>query len=95
MSKIVFDEATRAKLAGLLPFSPDATDKLKPKIFDEMGIPEEYQPTFKIRTMTNAEIEKGRDANISTDDLFELARKVVVGWENLIDLAKSELIDLI
>jgi hypothetical protein len=98
MSEARMDEATREQLLGLLPFSVGSHHKFTPERL--ASLPEEYRPVFHIRRLTTLEKkniknlfkEKGTNAE---DRTLDIVRKVLVGWDNLIDAATNEPIDFL
>lgn len=91
----------REALMGLAPFSKSRTHSFTPDVFGKKDedkneiIPKDLQPVFTIRPTTKEEEEKypRTQAAINASDektLSELARKLVVGWKNIIDIAIEE-----
>lgn len=101
MAKYVLDEETKKSLLGLSPFSIDETVEFTPEFYKipKLAIPEKMWPTFKIRPFARPEREAVRRiiVDLTTDPksaahvkVIEWARKITIGWENLIDIATGE-----
>jgi hypothetical protein len=109
MSKIVLSETEQKELMGLLPFNLDASFEFTPEVFklkkkdtDEYLIRSELWPVFKIRPFSKSERDAVRrmivDLNLDAkkvahEDVTEWARKITIGWKNLIDLSTGEAIE--
>lgn len=96
MAEFKLDEKTRKSLMGLMPFSQSGTVDFTPDCFE--GVDVEACPVFKHRAFNRIEFQAVRD--IYADDtkkdkqksLWEFARKTVIGWERVFDLATGELL---
>lgn len=95
MTARIMDEATRKKLAGLLPFAPGAytTDTLE--VFE--GVEPEYRPRFFLRdlppghwSLLRTALKAGRvvDAPMMLEALNAGA---LAGWENLLNSGFEEI----
>jgi hypothetical protein len=93
--KRVMDEETRKKLVGLLPFAVGSSVVYTPAFFSR--VPEEYRPKFFIgpispKDQANANT-KSREGKFGRDVAVEaLKNSIVLGWENLPDFVKGDLI---
>jgi hypothetical protein len=88
MVKRIFDQKTKRKLSGLLPFSPNAYVTWTPDEF--LDFPIDIQPKINIRPLSKELIEEIR-SNIQANKFsLEIARKAmtycITGWRDLIDL---------
>ena len=92
MEKKIFDEKTKRKLSGLLPFAPDSFVVWTPEEFFDFPI--EAQPVFHARPFDDATMKYIRSA--ATSGIFDIehARKAVQNafpfWKNLLRLPDME-----
>ena len=96
------DINTKNELFGLLPFSGETIVSYMPESFVDLEIDEKYKPVFKLRALKKGEVEKlkrlinrisSNPINTKKDDLVDMVRVGIVGWENLYNLANDEYID--
>jgi hypothetical protein len=101
--KVTLTEQEQAEMRGLLPFNSEAFDFI-PDVFKikEDGkflIREKLWPTFKLRPFTKPERDQVRrvlidlkaDAKkVEHGTVTEWARKITLGWKNLINMATGE-----
>lgn len=99
MNKRVLDEATRALLHGIAPFSSSSSLLFTPPVYDRMQLQKDLRPVFKIRGLTieegaeldslmeQAALAKSSDWN---SKVFDLCRKLVIGWEQIFDIGTGE-----
>jgi hypothetical protein len=95
MEKRILDEATRAKLAGLVPFSDDAKVEFTPAVFENRGIDADLRPVFTLRGFRKTEKANTRkllkDLEKADETAFkEAARKCILAWRNLFDAGTGE-----
>ena len=95
MAKRIFDEATKRKLLGILPFSPGSFVTWTPEEF--FSFPLDLQPKFNLRPFDNERIAFVREVIQSGKFGIETARKLVeyslTYWTDLIDLGTQLEID--
>lgn len=95
MAKRIFDEATKRKLMGMLPFSPDSFVVWTPDEF--IPFPEDLRPKFNIRPLdkstssfVRAEIQAGR---FDVETARKAIQYAVTSWRDFIDLGTQLEID--
>lgn len=94
-------EDTKKLLQGLAPFSLKSTVKFTPEGYkikkdDQYLVPEELWPVFELRPWNKLEathikrnMPKYADSKDDTE-IREYVRRIVVGWENLIDAGNGD-----
>lgn len=92
MEKRIFDENTKRKLSGLLPFAPDSFVVWNPEEYFEF--PKEAQPVFHVKPFDESTCRYIRSAATSGVFDIEHARKAIQSafpfWKNLIRLPDLE-----
>lgn len=95
MAKRILDEATKRKLSGLLPFSPDSFVVWTPDEF--FAFPVNLQPKFNIRPfdkVTCAFIKADIQAmKFEVETARKAIKYAVTGWRDFIDLGTQLEID--
>ena len=106
--KITLSDEMKKALTGLAPFSPDKTFDFTPEHYITVkdgekvikrNLPKSVIPVYKIRVFTKNEQDEVL-SEFAKDDkdggrLYEITRKAVMGWENVIDIAAEEKIDFV
>ena len=99
MEKRVLDEATKAALIGIAPFSCNSRVNFTPDIFQNIGIENQFIPVFVIRGLSVDEGKKLDSLMTDAQDLktdvfneraFELTRNTIVDWRNVFDAGSGE-----
>jgi len=95
--KVYLDEETKKQLMGLAPFSAEVTFEFTPSTYEKRGVKSDFRPVFSLRVFTKAEQDSviaalNDDVNTGKK-LFEITRKVVMGWRNVLDIGSLEMIE--
>jgi hypothetical protein len=95
MAKRILDEATKRRLAGVLPFSPEAFTTWTPEEF--FDLPLDLQPKFNIRPFSKetsaalrADIQAGK---FDVETARKAIRYAVTSWKDLVDLGNQTDVD--
>lgn len=95
MAKLILDEATRQKMARIVPFHCGAAPAWTPEEYNNDDIPEDGRPRFYVRVLTNGEsstinrcLIEQTDSGV--DEVIRILRSAVVRWERLYDLSTGE-----
>ena len=92
--KIYLDDEMKKALLGLAPYSPEVPFDFTPKHYQDRGLADELIPIYSLRTLTKGEQEtiaaEFRRENSDGGKLYEITRKAVKGWKNVIDIGFME-----
>jgi hypothetical protein len=97
--KIALSDDIKKALTGLAPFSPDKLFDFTPDHYlnEKRALPKEVIPVYQIRVFTKSEQDTVL-AEFNKDDkdggkLYDITRKSVMGWRNVVDIAAEEMIE--
>lgn len=92
---IVMTPELQEDLLGLLPYETEAAIRFTPQCYVRESIPEQLRPVFELRAMSETTKRKviGWTRNtktLSDEDVRDMVRYHVTGWDNIINLARPE-----
>ena len=92
MSDKIFTDEVKKQLEGIIPCAVNSTRAITPDCFD--GIPAEYQPVFKIKGLTKADVIEMENLTkhyvenkvSDYDGYYNFIWNHITNWSNLYDL---------
>lgn len=85
--KVKITDEIRAKLLGFSVMSSNITLPFKVEL---EGVPDEFLPIFKVKTLTVTEAEDIKSKTNDEDALSEVLRTHILGWSNLYDISTDK-----